>query len=136
MILVVGGACQGKRQVCRQLAGIEEDLYQERLADGKKDTPETALQRPYVAAYHLFLRQVLEQGESPEDYTKMVIAASPDIISMDEVGCGVVPVNREEREYREAAGRCGQLLAAEAEQVYRVVCGILLRIKPDAGKMG
>lgn len=132
MILVIGGSCQGKRQICRQLAGIEENLYRERLADGKTDTPETALQRPYAAAYHLFLRQVLERGENPEDYTKKVIAASPEIISMDEVGCGIVPVDRKEREYREAAGRCGQLLAAEAKEVYRVICGISQQIKPGA----
>lgn len=130
MILVIGGACQGKRQVCRQMAGIEEDLYRQRLADGKTDVPEEALLKPYVAAYHLFLRRVLERGENPEDYTRAMLAAAPEIISMDEVGCGVVPVERKEREYREAVGRCGQILAAEAEQVYRVTCGIPLRIKP------
>lgn len=129
MILVVGGACQGKRQVCRRLLGIEEAYYRERLADGRTDVAETALEKPYVAAFHLFLRQVLERGECAEDYTKQLLDAEPEIVSMDEVGCGIVPMERFEREYRDAAGLCGQMLAAEAEQVYRVCCGIAVCIK-------
>ena len=48
---------------------------------------------------------------------------------MDEVGCGIVPVERLERDYREAVGRAGQLLAQNASQVFRVICGIPVRIK-------
>ena len=48
---------------------------------------------------------------------------------MDEVGCGVVPVDKEERQYREAVGAAGQELAARAEKVYRVTAGIPVRIK-------
>ena len=51
------------------------------------------------------------------------------MIVMDEVGAGVVPVERSDREYREAIGLAGQHLAREAEEVYRVVCGIGMRIK-------
>lgn len=130
MILVVGGACQGKRQVCRRLAGAEENQYRQQLADGRVDAPEAALEKPYIAAFHLFLRQVMERGEDPELYTKQVIAALPEVVSMDEVGCGIVPVEKWEREYRESVGRCGQLLAAEAVEVYRVTCGISSKIKP------
>lgn len=131
MILVVGGAWQGKGKVCRKLSGIEDRLYEARLADGRVDKPEMALKKPYIEAFHLFLRQVIAQGDDPEAYTKRVLAASPKVISMDEVGCGVVPMDRLDLEYREQAGQCGQILAAEAEQVYRVVCGIPSRIKPS-----
>ncbi len=129
LTLVIGGAYQGKRRVCRQLSGTDEALYQELLADGWKDSPEKALKKPYLAAFHQFLRQVAEQGGDPERYTRKVLAAGPKIISMDEVGCGIVPVGRQDRDYREIVGRCGQLLAASAGRVYRVTCGIPVRIK-------
>ena len=59
-----------------------------------------------------------------------VLAKNPDItIVMDEIGYGVVPMSAEDREYREMVGHTGQLLASQAEAVYRVVCGIGTRIK-------
>ena len=56
-------------------------------------------------------------------------SAGTAVITMDEVGCGVVPMSREERQYRDAAGRAGQELAGRAEQVWRVIAGIAVRIK-------
>lgn len=51
------------------------------------------------------------------------------IITMDEVGNGVVPMEYRERAYREITGRIGCRLAEEAEEVYQVVCGISRKIK-------
>ena len=48
---------------------------------------------------------------------------------MDEVGCGIVPLSREDRDYREAVGRAGQKLAEAAREVWRIQCGIPVRIK-------
>ena len=42
----------------------------------------------------------------------------------DEIGYGIVPVDRMEREYREQTGRVCTRLAAYSEKVYRVMCGI------------
>lgn len=129
MILVIGGAFQGKRQVCCRLLHMDESEFQDRLADGQRDEPEQALEKPYVAAFHEFLKKAVSLGMDPEAYTMDVLAMQPKIISIDEVGCGIVPVDRRDRDYRETVGRCGQLLAAGAEAVYRVVCGIPSRIK-------
>ena len=51
------------------------------------------------------------------------------MITLDEVGCGIVPLEKSERNYREAVGHAGQMLAAAAVEVYRVQCGIAARIK-------
>ena len=48
---------------------------------------------------------------------------------MDEIGGGIVPVDSFEREYRENTGRFGCALAAQAEKVIRVHCGIGVLIK-------
>ena len=56
---------------------------------------------------------------------KNYIAAKGYIISItDEIGYGIVPVDRMEREYREQTGRVCTRLAAYSEKVYRVMCGI------------
>ncbi len=47
----------------------------------------------------------------------------------NEVGLGIVPENRLARQYRDLVGRCNQTLAAAADQVYLVSCGIPLQLK-------
>lgn len=47
-----------------------------------------------------------------------------DVVTASETGCGVVPMDPEERQQREAAGRLACLLAARAKAVVRVFCGI------------
>ena len=47
----------------------------------------------------------------------------------DEVGCGVTPLDRGEREWRELVGRICCELAEGAQAVYRVRCGLGERLK-------
>lgn len=47
----------------------------------------------------------------------------------NEVGAGIVPEKRLARLYRDLAGLANQQLAAAADAVYAVLCGIPLRIK-------
>lgn len=52
-----------------------------------------------------------------------------EAVICDEVGCGVVPLERKERERREAIGRLCCQLAREAQAVYRLQCGLAMRLK-------
>ena len=55
---------------------------------------------------------------------------NPEIIIIcDEVGCGVVPIDRMESCYREAVGRILCYLAQRAEGMERIISGIPVRIK-------
>ena len=45
------------------------------------------------------------------------------------VVCGVVPMDRGDRDRREAVGRLCCDLAREAEAVYRLQCGLAMRLK-------
>ena len=83
-----------------------------------------------VTHYQALIRQILAQGADPEEYTAQLIDAYPDlIIVMEEIGCGIVPLDKEERIWREACGRCGCLIASRADRVIRLVCGIPMVIR-------
>ena len=59
------------------------------------------------------------------DLAEKLIHGNPAVILVtDEIGYGIVPVDRMEREYREQTGRVCTELAAYSEKVYRVMCGI------------
>lgn len=51
------------------------------------------------------------------------------IMVSGEVGCGIVPENTLARRYRDLVGRCNQIMAAEADEVFLVSCGIPVKIK-------
>ena len=72
---------------------------------------QSACQRVVYTQMSAFCRTLLE--ENPEL-----------IIITNELGYGVVPVDPFDRAWREAAGRTCCVLAAEAGQVYRVICGL------------
>ena len=52
------------------------------------------------------------------------------IIVTNEVGLGVVPANNLSRLYRDLLGKANQTLAACADEVYLMVAGLPLQIKP------
>lgn len=51
------------------------------------------------------------------------------IVVSNELGMGIVPENRLGREFRDIAGKCNQLIARIADEVYLMISGIKLKIK-------
>lgn len=79
---------------------------------------------------HLWFFEKMKAGEQPEEELREYIRQHPDTVFIsDEVGNGIVPLDPFEREYRERLGRMLTEIAAEAERVERVICGIGQRIK-------
>ena len=128
MILVTGGSCQGKLDFAfRQLLKTEPDrsLY----ADGAEDDCEAALERPVVYGLHHYMRRLMKEEKDSGSFLEQLQKGNARIVIIDEIGCGVVPMEERDRRLREEVGRAGQKLAKEAETVYRVICGIGIRIK-------
>ena len=73
---------------------------------------------------------MMREGKDLENFAGKLMTENPGLILVsDEIGCGIVPVDPFDRQYREMTGRVCTQLAACAEEVYRVVCGIGMRIK-------
>lgn len=114
MTLIIGGAGQGKLAYALEKTGYG----MEQVAS----TPEEARTKPIFAG--------LEQW--PELDEDALLAANPEIILIcDEVGCGVVPVDPEQRARREQVGRLCCRLAKRAERVERIFCGLPMVLKGE-----
>lgn len=125
MILIIGGAYQGKLEFARQLKGTEVTV-----SDGRTISLDLLAASDMITHFHEVIRRLWLEKREISAVIEEVLAKNPDItIVMDEIGYGVVPMSAEDREYRELVGHTGQLLARQAEAVYRVVCGIGTRIK-------
>ncbi len=54
------------------------------------------------------------------------------IIVTNEVGLGLVPVNRVGRLYRDLLGKANQILAQCADEIYLMIAGLPVKIKPPS----
>lgn len=131
MILVFGGAYQGKLDFAKRELGVTEigdrciyglqEWIREIIADGRninesieklisdiKDREKTVGENP-----------TQESGDSQHEI----------VVIMDDISQGLVPMNVEDRAFREANGRVMIKLAEAATEVYRVFCGLGGKVK-------
>ena len=126
MKLIIGGSHQGKKAY----ASTAYHLPSEAWADGQTCSLEAVFTMPAIHNFHLYLRRCLADGENLSALPGEIMMKNPHVVIVtDEVGYGIVPMEREERIWREACGRVCTALAAEAEQVVRVCCGIGQKLK-------
>ena len=111
MIFVTGPLFAGKQEYIMQALGWDEAGFD---AHCVRDVQELAAE---VSP---------EQLQALADYL-----AEKEVVIATEVGGGVVPVDPDERRKREAAGRLACLLAARADTVIRVCCGLPRLLKGE-----
>lgn len=124
MILVTGGCFQGKTAYACETFGVRK----EEAADGALCPLEELYKAKLLYHFHEYIRRLMEAGLtfSLEKLQK----ENPEIILVtNELGYGVVPMDRFDRAYREKTGRICCQIAREASQVHRVICGIGTVIK-------
>lgn len=124
MILITGGAFQGKREFARTL---KKDA---REVKGTLLNQESLVQAEVVTDFHMYIQKLLMEGKDVQEEVKQLLCQKPELIlTVAELGCGIVPADAFDRKYRETVGRICCEIAKEAEAVYRVTCGIGVRIK-------
>ena len=131
MILIIGGFAQGKLHYVKQRYVHCEDGRKVAVLDGTLELPAgTGALQVIVNHLHHYIREQLRKGTDPEVMIEKFGKKHPDcILICDEIGNGIVPMEAEERTYRERTGRILEQLAAQADEVVRVVCGIGQKIK-------
>ena len=102
MIFITGPLYSGKRTFARRLGGRQ-------MADA----------------------QDLAAGAENLERLADELAAQYDVVMATEIGGGIVPLEAEQRQAREAAGRLACLLAARADTVIEMFCGIATVLKGE-----
>lgn len=125
MIFITGEAYSGKTEYAVSLGIQRENI----LNGGDMDM--TARQGVIcVKNYHLLVKRLVASGGDPMRFTKELTELNGDaVIISDEIGSGIIPLDRRDRLWREETGRVCCFIAAEADKVIRMVCGIPCRIK-------
>lgn len=104
MIFITGGKCQGKTEFAKTF-GMKV------IADLEKT-----------------IKRWILMGEDIEAKTQELIDQDC-VIVCTEIGCGIVPLEKDDRIYREVTGRVACQIAKQADEVYRLSCGIAQQIK-------
>lgn len=119
MHLIIGGVWQGKLAYAEQRFGIER----EKIFDCT-DSLELELDKQCFNHFERYLRACSVAGVPPT-------TVFPDnaVIICQDIFCGVVSVDPEERAWRELAGRTITAMAARASTVTRIFCGLPMELK-------
>lgn len=116
-----GGAFQGKLEYVLAKKGYGRDS----VLEGAVINPLTCTSGyKIINHFHEFIRNYVDKPEEVNEFAEMLVRTRDDIIIItDQVGCGIVPLDRTEREWRELHGRVMCRLASNAKHVERIICG-------------
>lgn len=118
MDLIIGGAYQGKLDYARERFHLEaEDLA---FYENGYDTTRRCL---------CYLEQAVYDAVAAGRPFELPSLRADAVVICTDVSCGVVPMDRVQRLWREEVGQTVCALARRADSVTRVFCGLPLRLK-------
>lgn len=133
MILITGGVCQGKAEIAKSLSRQQRKEHRDDeplVVEENAKSVQELFDADVILQFHLWIRRWMAEHKDPYDITKKIMEQNPNVIvTLAQVGCGVVPIEAFDRQYRETVGRIGCLLAEQAREVYLVNCGLAQQIK-------
>ena len=120
MILIIGGAYQGKLDYAKETFGItDSDMHT--CGVGEIDFSKLCIYNIEEFTYN---------HPDPIGYFQAHRKQWRDsILILQDIFCGVVPMGAENMAWRQRTGRLSQYLSREATQVSRIFCGLEQRLK-------
>ena len=115
MQLIIGGACQGKKEYAISHYGLKDGEIFTCTEDSEPD-----LSARCIDHLERYIRKCVAEDKEP---------VSPDafrkdaILICEDITCGIVPVSVLDRKWRELTGRYLQRLTGAGAEVTRVFCG-------------
>ncbi|MCC8045386.1 MAG: bifunctional adenosylcobinamide kinase/adenosylcobinamide-phosphate guanylyltransferase [Clostridiales bacterium] len=148
MILVIGGAYQGKLDFAIKTYGITDGWIDGRDCEFSQITscrgihhfhdyikrmtvtPDSAVAvrnagNSESAGWNFGRADLTTLEGMADQFACWLFGANPELVIVsNELGYGIVPMEKQDRLWREAVGRVCTSLAARSDEVVRVVCGI------------
>lgn len=128
MILIIGGAFQGKLEYGCRMTGYEKEDF----LDGARCGLEDIFTARGIRHFHEYLRRCLEEDPKfdASAFAGRLAKENLDLVIVtNEQGYGIVPAEPFDRLWRETVGRVCTRLASAAREVHRVVCGLGMVLK-------
>ena len=125
MHFIIGGAYQGKLDYAKKRYGLRDaDVFTCTEADG------IAFGAPCIDRLEEFALRCVRNGQDAVEIMRENRAEWENaVLICCDLFCGVVPLGADMRAWREMTGRLCAYLAAEAETVTRMFCGLEQRLK-------
>ena len=126
MILIIGGKYQGKLDyACENYNIPRREIY-----DCTREKVEVDYEKKIINNVEDLVYACLANGRDPMKY----LAARKSrwvnsVMIVNDISCGLVPMDPNDRAFREAVGRTTMYLAREAKEVIRVFAGIGKNLK-------
>lgn len=125
MIMITGGAYQGKKDFVKAHYNCD-------ILNGENCDYESVFTAKCVSNYHQLVKRLIGNGQNAVSYTERVCRENTDlIVIINEVGSGIVPLEKSDRLWREQVGMAGSLIAKNSDMVVRLICGIPIVIKGE-----
>ena len=126
MILVIGGAYQGKLEYAKKrLNASDSDVFL--CKDGEVSLPGG---KAIIDEIDKWILALLREGIDVKKEVKHLVEKNRNtIIICNDISCGVVPIEPLMRKWREEVGRTLAVLADESDEVVRLYCGLATRLK-------
>lgn len=124
MVLIIGGAWQGKLDFAKETYSLaEEDVF---TCQGV----EIDFSRRCIDRLEEFTLACVQAEKDPVAYFEgREELCWNSILICGDISCGVVPMSAELRLWRNETGRLCQYLAKNAARVSRIFCGLEQRLK-------
>lgn len=125
MIFVIGGAYQGKTDFVREYFKVDKHD----IIDGESCNLNSIYQAKVINHFHELIKRIMAAEDDLNGTIDKLINENKNVIIITtEIGCGLVPIDKFERHYRETVGRVCCKIAKSADQVYRLQCGLSTKI--------
>ena len=129
MIMITGGAFSGKKDYAKKRFGFSD----EEILNGENCSPEAVFSAKCIADYQLIIKRLLEENADVQAFTERLCKENPNaVVIINEIGAGIIPLEKSDRIWREETGRAGCLIARNSGEVIRLVCGITTIIKGES----
>lgn len=124
MILIFGGAYNGKLEYVKEKYNLlQEDIFFCRDEFLKYD-------EKVICGLHVFTKNcILKDINSLDILQNNIEHLKEKIIICDEIGSGIVPMGKLDRQWREETGRALQFLSKHSYSVSRIFFGLEERLK-------
>ncbi len=130
MVLIIGGAYQGKLDYAKEEYGLtDSDVF-----TCEEGSTAVGFDEKIVDHFERYILTLIKAGQVPEKAVGMQLRANRykgRIIICDDISQGLVPMDATERAWREGVGRTMVRVAQQADKVVRVFCGIPVVLKDE-----